>query len=43
MSEFISEELALYYELNRDKSEITRVNCVSLTIEDFEELAKTLP
>ena len=44
MSEFISEEiLPSHYKLNKDKLEITRVDCVPVTIKDYEELAKILP
>ena len=47
MSEFISEELETilspHYKLYRDKLEITRVDCVQVTLEDFKELAKILP
>jgi hypothetical protein len=47
MSEFISEELETklspHYKLNRNELEITRVDRVQLTLEDFKELAKTLP
>ncbi|CAI2196625.1 13608_t:CDS:2, partial [Funneliformis geosporum] len=51
--EFISEELEeleeletllpSHYELDRDKLEVTHVDGVPITIEDFEELATTLP
>ncbi|CAG8745803.1 16558_t:CDS:1, partial [Funneliformis mosseae] len=48
MSEkLISEELKkiipFHYELDRDKLEITRVDDVPVTINDFEELATILP
>ena len=44
MSELISEELETippHYKLDRNKLEITRVDCVPVTFEDFEELANT--
>ncbi|CAB5363369.1 unnamed protein product [Rhizophagus irregularis] len=43
MSEFTYEELAPHYQLDRNSLEITRVDCVPVTLEDFKEITKKLP
>ncbi|PKK74152.1 hypothetical protein RhiirC2_775112 [Rhizophagus irregularis] len=43
MSGFTYEELAPHYQLDRNSLEITRVDCVPVTLEDFKEIVKKLP